>query len=173
MCIQFPDNPWITAKYTRAYRLKRLSHNCRAVVVKTRFSAQQALAPTGADRPRGAKKPACSGFVASSERWISRRWCPRRDSNSHDFRHYHLKVACLPIPPRGQRVRARSLASVSGFVACRHYSGITGAAASSAAAGACCVSIVTGGSEGATWPASAAGCTRSITELASRSPWTR
>ena len=29
-------------------------------------------------------------------------WCPRRDSNSHAFRRYHLKVVCLPIPPRGQ-----------------------------------------------------------------------
>lgn len=27
-------------------------------------------------------------------------WCRRRESNSHSFRHYHLKIACLPIPPR-------------------------------------------------------------------------
>ena len=27
-------------------------------------------------------------------------WCRRRDSNSHSFRHYHLKIACLPISPR-------------------------------------------------------------------------
>jgi hypothetical protein len=27
-------------------------------------------------------------------------WCRRRDSNSHSFRHYPLKIACLPIPPR-------------------------------------------------------------------------
>ncbi len=27
-------------------------------------------------------------------------WCRRRDSNSHDLSHNHLKVACLPIPPR-------------------------------------------------------------------------
>lgn len=30
--------------------------------------------------------------------WIVR-WCRRRDLNSHDFRHYPLKIACLPIPP--------------------------------------------------------------------------
>src|ERR1700761_7294761 len=30
-------------------------------------------------------------------RWI---WCRRRDSNSHSFRHYPLKIACLPISPR-------------------------------------------------------------------------
>ncbi len=27
-------------------------------------------------------------------------WCRRRDSNSHSSRHYPLKIACLPIPPR-------------------------------------------------------------------------
>ena len=31
---------------------------------------------------------------------ISTNWCRRRDSNSHDLSHNHLKVACLPIPPR-------------------------------------------------------------------------
>ena len=31
-------------------------------------------------------------------------WCPRPDSNRHDFRHYPLKIACLPIPPLGQYV---------------------------------------------------------------------
>src|SRR6185503_10192293 len=29
-------------------------------------------------------------------------WCPRSDSNRHSLRHYPLKIACLPIPPRGQ-----------------------------------------------------------------------
>ena len=29
-----------------------------------------------------------------------KRWCRRRDSNSHSFRHYPLKIACLPISPR-------------------------------------------------------------------------
>ncbi len=28
-------------------------------------------------------------------------WCPRQDSNLHSFRHQHLKLACLPIPPPG------------------------------------------------------------------------
>src|SRR5690606_20704572 len=28
-------------------------------------------------------------------------WYPRPDSNRHSLRHYHLKVACLPIPPLG------------------------------------------------------------------------
>ena len=31
-------------------------------------------------------------------------WCRRRDSNSHSFRHYPLKIACLPISPRRLRV---------------------------------------------------------------------
>ena len=31
-------------------------------------------------------------------------WCRRRDSNSHSFRHYPLKIACLPIPPRRLRL---------------------------------------------------------------------
>ena len=28
-------------------------------------------------------------------------WCPRRDSNSHTFRHWLLRPACLPISPPG------------------------------------------------------------------------
>ena len=28
-------------------------------------------------------------------------WYPRRDLNPHAVTHYHLKVACLPIPPPG------------------------------------------------------------------------
>ncbi len=31
---------------------------------------------------------------------ISFKWCGWRDSNSHDFRHHPLKMACLPIPPQ-------------------------------------------------------------------------
>ena len=34
------------------------------------------------------------------------KWCRRRDSNSHDLSHNHLKVACLPIPPRRHFFRA-------------------------------------------------------------------
>ena len=30
-------------------------------------------------------------------------WCPEGDSNSHASWHYHLKIACLPIPPSGHR----------------------------------------------------------------------
>jgi len=34
-------------------------------------------------------------------------WCRRRDSNSHSFRHYPLKIACLPISPRRHIVQNR------------------------------------------------------------------
>ena len=30
---------------------------------------------------------------------LSSRWCGWRDSNSHTSRHWHLKPACLPVPP--------------------------------------------------------------------------
>src|SRR6201996_1404889 len=40
--------------------------------------------------PAEAKHAAGIGFL----------WCRRRDSNSHSFRHYPLKIACLPISPR-------------------------------------------------------------------------
>ena len=30
-------------------------------------------------------------------------WCRGRDSNPHSIRHYHLKIACLPVPPPRQR----------------------------------------------------------------------
>ncbi len=33
--------------------------------------------------------------------WYSA-WCGRGDLNPHARRHYHLKVACLPIPPPPQ-----------------------------------------------------------------------
>ncbi len=36
----------------------------------------------------------------SPETAIKSIWCGRRDSNSHTFRRYHLKVVRLPIPPR-------------------------------------------------------------------------
>lgn len=29
-------------------------------------------------------------------------WCERRDLNPHAVKHYPLKIACLPIPPRSQ-----------------------------------------------------------------------
>ncbi len=31
------------------------------------------------------------------------RWCDRRDLNSYTLRHYPLKIACLPIPPRSHK----------------------------------------------------------------------
>ena len=42
-------------------------------------------------------------------------WCRRRDSNSHSFRHYPLKIACLPIPPR--RLRLNCPATPETFIA--------------------------------------------------------
>ena len=38
----------------------------------------------------------------------SKEWCRRRDSNSHSFRHYPLKIACLPISPRRRCTKYRS-----------------------------------------------------------------
>src|SRR5215213_9599436 len=34
-------------------------------------------------------------------------WCRRRDSNSHSFCHYPLKIACLPISPRRRLTKTR------------------------------------------------------------------
>ena len=42
-------------------------------------------------------------------RTVSRaEWCARQDLNLHALRHYHLKVARLPIPPRAHVCQARS-----------------------------------------------------------------
>lgn len=41
-----------------------------------------------------------SGFFTRPEQPGTNSWCRRRDSNSHSFRHYPLKIACLPISPR-------------------------------------------------------------------------
>lgn len=61
--------------------------------------------------PRNDKKPTGAGalwaffagflraFAAPGAAWTNS-WCRRRDSNSHSFRHYPLKIACLPISPR-------------------------------------------------------------------------
>ena len=38
--------------------------------------------------------------VARSVILSSLKWCARQDLNLHALRHYHLKVARLPIPPR-------------------------------------------------------------------------
>ena len=40
-----------------------------------------------------------AGFILPG-RSRTNSWCRRRDSNSHSFRHYPLKIACLPISPR-------------------------------------------------------------------------
>src|ERR1035437_9412873 len=42
-------------------------------------------------------------------------WCRRRDSNSHSFRHYPLKIACLPISPRRQFSSVQIVAAPCGF----------------------------------------------------------
>lgn len=46
--------------------------------------------------------------------------CARQDLNLHAFRHYHLKVACLPIPPRartgGERRHLRALSGRGGEI---------------------------------------------------------
>ncbi len=34
---------------------------------------------------------------------VNTNWCARQDLNLHALRHYHLKVACLPIPPRARK----------------------------------------------------------------------
>ena len=34
-------------------------------------------------------------------------WYPRRDLNPHAVKHYHLKVACLPIPPPGHNPQGK------------------------------------------------------------------
>ena len=36
--------------------------------------------------------------------FLVKSWCGRGDLNPHARRHYHLKVACLPIPPPPQLV---------------------------------------------------------------------
>jgi hypothetical protein len=46
--------------------------------------------------------------------WLCYFWCRRRDSNSHSFRHYPLKIACLPISPR--RLKTNILTCFSPFV---------------------------------------------------------
>src|SRR5690242_14743600 len=35
-------------------------------------------------------------------------WCGRRDSNPHNFRHWNLNPARLPVPPRPREVHHRS-----------------------------------------------------------------
>jgi len=46
-------------------------------------------------------------------------WCRRRDSNSHSFRHYPLKIACLPISPR--RLGEKQYCLAPGFQALQSF----------------------------------------------------
>ena len=48
--------------------------------------------------------------------WLLVSWCRRRDSNSHSFRHYPLKIACLPISPR--RLETSILPCLSSIFQC-------------------------------------------------------
>src|SRR3546814_437188 len=108
-------------------------------------------------------------------------WCRRRDSNSHSFRHYPLKIACLPIPPRRlakSGILARNfcrifgldrlplqytncfylLAAGAGSVGFSGVDGTTGTAGTLDAAGAACVGAVAGaGAEGTAEPDGAPG----------------
>src|SRR5690554_8057409 len=64
-------------------------------------------------------------------------WCRRRDSNSHSFRHYPLKIACLPIPPR-RRGKTNILAHIFARIQVRRkiYSALDSAASPAAGAAA-------------------------------------
>ena len=46
-------------------------------------------------------------------------WCPEGDSNSHASWHYHLKIACLPIPPSGHRCLSIKRGRVGKLFFCR------------------------------------------------------
>ena len=52
----------------------------------------------------GAARARMSSDVGSDEHW-----CGRRDSNPHNFRHWNLNPARLPIPPRPQEDKKRSI----------------------------------------------------------------
>lgn len=91
-----------------------------------------AAAERSARCARPIKKPrsvALSRFLFYARNTVdeNRIWCRRRDSNSHSFRHYPLKIACLPISPRRHFGTARGaiLASHCAFVkgVCRDCAG--------------------------------------------------
>jgi hypothetical protein len=46
-------------------------------------------------------KPEMTRFAKTTVK-SKEEWCARQDLNLHALRHYHLKVARLPIPPRAQ-----------------------------------------------------------------------
>ncbi|BAR62808.1 hypothetical protein NK6_9671 [Bradyrhizobium diazoefficiens] len=47
-------------------------------------------------------------------------WCGRRDSNPHNFRHWNLNPARLPVPPRPREFASRPAAMprAAGLIAC-------------------------------------------------------
>src|SRR5450755_1249879 len=60
--------------------------------------ARQKACAGGSDDPnRSSSNPHANAVSA---------WCGRRDSNPHDFRHWNLNPARLPIPPRPRPSRA-------------------------------------------------------------------
>ena len=56
-------------------------------------------------------------FSLSPSEFILAGWCDREDSNFHGSPRYHLKVVCLPIPPRSHTSQARlaAIANVWGW----------------------------------------------------------
>ena len=86
----FPRNCRVSPDIRAYFRL--CSGNWKCV-----FQSHPRKMGAAACHPRN-KKPAFSaercGFIVRNS------WCRRRDSNSHSFRHYPLKIACLPISPR-------------------------------------------------------------------------
>src|SRR6185312_234954 len=59
--------------------------------------------------------PPVSGMRARRPARIHKplRWCGRRDSNPHDFRHWNLNPARLPVPPRPQRATTGASCAVA------------------------------------------------------------
>ncbi len=52
---------------------------------------------------RGTEKVSVDGKKALPQQGFNGKvWCARQDLNLHALRHYHLKVARLPIPPRAR-----------------------------------------------------------------------
>ena len=88
-------------KATRRWR-KPCDHACRH---RRRSRAACVRAPTasrrGGSQAQTAKNRAMARFFVVPGDSGMFNWCPRGDSNPHDFRRYHLKVVRLPIPPPG------------------------------------------------------------------------
>ena len=56
------------------------------------------------------------------KKFSRQQWCGRRDLNPHDFRHWYLKPARLPIPPRPQLLHCRKHFMYRLADKCREYS---------------------------------------------------